>query len=247
MDTRTIIYYLFHVFGFIATVIFTLFYYKKFGIPLKKVLIFILSVYPLAYAFMWFQFWVESGFTAWGNNIVRTFIWVPLIGLPFAKLYKLDYGKSMELLAPIPCVIHGVAHFGCVVQGCCHGYPWEYGIWNPELKVNTFPIQIIEAVTAILIVVAVVLLVRAHNYDGKSNAYPIMLVLFGSTRFIYEFFRDNVKLFWGISNLAIHAFVMFVVGLVWLIVAFILKRKKEKQQPVEQVDASVEEQEKVNE
>ena len=45
-----------------------------------------------------------------------------------------------------------------------------------------------------------------------------MLILFGSTRFLLEFLRDNEKLFWGISNLAIHAFIMFVVGVVWYFV-----------------------------
>jgi prolipoprotein diacylglyceryltransferase len=37
--------------------------------------------------------------------------------------------------------------------------------------------------------------------------------MFGSTRFLLEFARDNEKLFWGISNLAIQAFIMLVVGI----------------------------------
>jgi prolipoprotein diacylglyceryltransferase len=45
-----------------------------------------------------------------------------------------------------------------------------------------------------------------------------MLVLFGSTRFLFEFLRDNEKMFWGISNLAIHALFMFVVGVIWIVI-----------------------------
>ena len=50
-------------------------------------------------------------------------------------------------------------------------------------------------------------------------------LLFGSSRFLFEFLRDNSKMFWGISNLAIHALFMFFVGVVWLIILAIKKKK----------------------
>ena len=219
-EKNTVLYYLFHVFGFILTVVYTLIFYKKFKLPLGRAVAFIVTVFPIAYAFMWFQFWVESGFKTWGNNIVRTFIWVPFIGLPFAKLYKIDYHKAIELLAPIPCIIHGIAHFGCIFEGCCCGYPWEYGIWNPSTRDYRFPIQPIEALVAVAIVIFIIWYIAKHDFSGKSKAYALMLILFGSTRFVLEFFRDNEKLFLGISSLALHAALMFVVGLFFYFVPF---------------------------
>ena len=65
---------------------------------------------------------------------------------------------------------------------------------------------------------------KKRNYVPDGLEYPVMLVLFGSTRFLFEFLRDNEKMFWGISNLAIHALFMFVVGIIWIIVA---KKKSE--------------------
>ena len=219
-DRNPVMYYMFHVFGFIATVIYTLIIYKKFKFPLWRAVCFIITVFPIAYAFMWFQFWVESGFTKWGNNIVRTFIWVPFIGLPFAKLYKIDYHKAIELLAPIPCIIHGVAHFGCIFEGCCCGYPWEYGIWNPTTLDYRFPNQPIEALVAVGIAVFTIWWIAKHGFSGKSKAYALMLILFGSTRFILEFFRDNEKLVMGISGLAMHALLMLALGLFFFFFPF---------------------------
>jgi prolipoprotein diacylglyceryltransferase len=54
-----------------------------------------------------------------------------------------------------------------------------------------------------------------------------MLVLFGSSRFCFEFLRDNEKLLFGCSNLAFHALFMFVVGVLWLV---LLKKKSKRQQ-----------------
>lgn len=227
-EANPVLYYLFHVFGFLATILYAVFFYKKFGLKWWRTFAFVLTVFPIAYGFMWVQFWIESGFKAWGNNIVRLFIWVPFIGLPFAKLYKIDYHKMIEFVAPIPCIVHGVAHFGCIFEGCCCGYPWQYGIWNPATGDYRFPLQPIEATVAVAVAVIAIFRAKSFDYSGKSKAYALMLILFGSTRFVLEFFRDNEKLFWGISSLAIHAFVMFVVGLFFFFFPFDkFRRKKE--------------------
>lgn len=219
-ERNTVLYFCFHGFGFLATLIYSIIFYKKFKFPFWKVMAFVLTVFPIAYSFMWFQYWVASGFKQWGNNIVRTFIWVPFIGLPFAKLYKIDYHKAIEFLAPIPCIIHGVAHFGCVFEGCCYGYPSNPGIWNPALQEYRFPIQFIEAGVAIVIVGIIIWRLHRFGYDGTSKSYAFMLILFGSTRFILEFFRDNEKVFLGISNLALHALLMLFVGLFFFFFPF---------------------------
>ncbi len=48
-----------------------------------------------------------------------------------------------------------------------------------------------------------------------------MLILYGGTRFIWEFFADNEKILFGkISELAIWAFASVVIGVIWF--AFVL-------------------------
>ena len=51
--------------------------------------------------------------------------------------------------------------------------------------------------------------------DGLSC--PIMLMLFGYTRFLLEFARDKNKLFFGISELAMQAMFAAPVGTVWCV------------------------------
>ena len=200
--------------GFVAVLIFNLINCKNFKIPIWKAAIFTVLVYALSVVWMFFLYWAASGFKNWGgNNIVRVFIWVPLFAWPVAKLLKLNWKTCCDYISPCLCVVHGVAHLGCVFDGCCHGYRWDYGIFNPALHYKTFPIQPIEALVAIGIVVFLCIRQHKNNYKVDGLSYPIMLILFGSTRFFLEFARDNDKVFLGISNLAIHAFVMFIVGL----------------------------------
>ena len=212
-------YDIFFALGFVSVLVGLIWFGKKLEFPLKKIVITVLIVYPLVVLWMFIMFWMESGFTTWGgNNIVRIFVYVPVIGLPVAHMLKMDQKKTLSFLSFAPLLVHGVSHFGCIFFGCCSGYPWEYGIYNPFYKDYRFPIQPIEALTAVAIVIYLFYRAKKRNYIPDGLEYPIMLILFGSTRFVFEFFRSGEKMFWGISNLAIHALFMFVVGVVWIIV-----------------------------
>ncbi len=216
-------YNLFFIAGFVGVLSFNLLNAKNYKMSLLKALVFTVIVYSLAVLWMFFLFWAESGFKNWGgNNIVRVFVWIPLIALPISRIMKLDWYATCDYLAPCPCVVHGIAHFGCIFAGCCHGYPWARGIYNPELGVPTFPTQPIEAITAVLIAVIVYARCARRRFEPDGLAYPIMLMLFGYSRFLFEFLRDNDKLFWGISSLALHALAAAVVG---TIAYFIISRK----------------------
>ena len=209
----------FFVLGFLSVLVGLLWYGKKLKFPPWKIALTVCTVYPLVVLWMFIMFWMESGFTTWGgNNIVRIFVYVPLIGLPVAKLLKLDTKKTLALLSFAPLLVHGMSHFGCIFAGCCQGYPSSFGIYNPIFQDIRFPIQPIEAVTAVAIVVFLLWRAKKKHYEPDGYEYPLMLVLFGSTRFMFEFLRDNEKIFWGISNLAIHALFMFVVGLIWIFI-----------------------------
>lgn len=221
-------YDLFFVLGFVSVLLGLLWFGKKLSLPLWKIAVTVLIVYPLVVLWMFIMFWMESGFHTWGgNNIVRIFIYVPLFGLPVAKWLKIDNKRMLSLLSFGPLLVHGVSHFGCIFFGCCSGFPCSFGIYNPFYEDIRFPIQPIEAITAVAIVAYLFIRARKKNYIPDGFEYPIMLVLFGSTRFVFEFFRYyDQRLFWVISNLAIHALFMFVVGIVWIV---ILKRKRKTQ------------------
>lgn len=212
------LYDVFFVAGSVVLIAFCLWNAKNYKIPLKKAIPFVLVVYSVSVAWMFFLFWAESGFKNFGgNNIVRIFVWVPVFSWPMCKLLKLDFRTMCDYLAPVICVQHGVSHFGCIFGGCCYGYPFENGIYNHVLQYKTFPNQPIEALIAVGIVLYIWLKEKKNDFKVTGEYYPLMLILFGYSRFLLEFLRDNQKLFLGISSLAIHALVMGVVGTIWLI------------------------------
>ena len=171
------------------------------------------------------MYWIESGFTNFGgNNIVRVFVYVPVAAYPIAKLLKVTWKDICAMLAVGPVAVHAVSHFGCIFAGCCMGYPSKWGIYNVQTQDIRFPSQIVEALIAWLIIAYLLVRGKKYKYVPDGLEYPIMLVLFGSTRFLCEFFRDNEKIVMGCSALAFHALFMFVVGLI----AILIIKQKEK-------------------
>lgn len=216
---NSLLYDFFFVAGGVVLIVFCLWNAKNYKIPLKKAIPFVLVVYTVSVAWMFFLYWAESGFKNFGgNNIVRIFVWVPVFAWPMCKCLKLDFRTACDYLAPVVCVQHGVSHFGCMFGGCCYGYPWEHGIYNHMFHTKLFPIQPIEALVAVAIVLFIWLREKKNKFAVTGEYYPLMLILFGYSRFLLEFARDNDKLFLGISNLAIHALIMGIVGTIWLIV-----------------------------
>lgn len=221
------LYDVFFALGFVSVMSGLIWFGRKLELPLKKIVITVLIVYPVVVLWMFVMFWIESGFTAWGgNNIVRVFVYVPLVGLPVAKLLKVEKKKMLSLLSFGPLLVHGISHFGCIFFGCCAGYPCSFGIYNPFHKDFRFPTQPIEALGAVAIVAYLFHRAKKRNYVSDGMEYPIMLVLFGSSRFLFEFLRDNEKIWAGCSNLAFHALFMFIVGVAWIVLA----KKKGKSQ-----------------
>ena len=201
------------VLGFAAIFIFLTWYGRKMDIAPWKSATIIAIVYPIIFAWMYVYFWIESGFKNFGgNNIVRVFVYVPLAGYLAAKALRLSWKDTCCLLAFAPNLQHGVSHLGCIFAGCCMGYPSTWGLYNIITKDIRFPIQPIEAGMAWIIVVYLFVRGKKHHFKSDGLEYPIMLMLFGSTRFVFEFFRDNEKILLGCSSLAFHALFMFLVG-----------------------------------
>lgn len=223
-----LLYDIFFALGFFSVLLFVFISGRKMNVSSWKILGVVLTVYPLAVLWMFVLYWIETGFFG-GNNIVRVFVYVPLIAYPIARVLKIPYNKVLSMVAFGPIAVQSTSHFGCIFEGCCYGYIQQWGLYNRVTGCLHFPIQPIEAIISLLIILYLLARAKKRNYVPDGLEYPLMLVIFGSTRFLCEFLRDNDKLIWGISNLAFHALFMFVVGVVWIILA---KRKKKAEQPI---------------
>ena len=209
---------------------FLIFYRKKYGFSLKQFIILFAISTPLQYFSMFFLAWVENGFQNWGaNNIIRSFVYFPLFFALAAKAAKVPAGKVIDFAAPSQALNQAIGHFVCPVAGCCYGYACSWGIWNPILDRQVFPNQWLECLVALFVFIYLYRMAKRENYAGTGRVYAMFLVTFGGTRFLLEFLRDNDKLFFGISNLALHALFMVFVGTVWLIVLDEKEHRKRKQ------------------
>ena len=220
-----LIYNIFFFGGFVGLTTYNLIIAKKYGLTKLKALLFTVIVYSVSVAWMFVLYWVFTG-TWGGNNIVRIFVWVPVFAYPAAKLLKIDYFTSCDFISPCLCINHGIAHLGCIFAGCCYGHPMEGGVFSPNTLQKHFPIQPIEAIVAIFIAIFIALREKKKGYKTDGLSIPIMLMMFGYSRFLLEFARHNDKLFWNISELALHALFAGIVGTVSYIIIKTGKNKK---------------------
>lgn len=225
------------VFSFVAVLIFFESYRRHYSLKRGEAIAALVIAYPLSYVWMLLVTWAQNGFTNFGdNNMVRLFVWVPLFILLAAKMLNRDALLLTDFFAPAAALVQALGHITCIFPGCCHGYPVSWGIVNYPLSqqlwaeqfsqtgaatgeyVRVLPNQPLECLTAFAVFLTVKAYAKRTGYDGRGKAYPLFLILFGATRFLLEFLRDNPKLFWGISELALHALSMVAVGAVWLLI-----------------------------
>lgn len=224
------VYYGFHVLGLLLAFLNGLNDAKHLNVERWKAAVTILIVYPVIYELRYAVRYVENLFyPCEGANIIKVFIFLPVVIWPVAKLLKVSQTKLNQIFAVIPCIGQGVSHIGCIFPGCCNGYESTFGIYNYSLDCLCIPVQIYESIAALLIGLYLEIRFRKNKWKDDDKAMPIMFVLFGLSRFFLEFLRDDEKFLFNISNAAMHSMFMAIVGALWLL---ILRYKDGKQTSV---------------
>lgn len=233
LKIQNLLYWGCYVLGFVTIFIFNFFYAKKYGLDRKKAFLFTIVSYAGIYLWAYLLAWVANGFR-WGHhNAIRVYIWMPALMLLTCKLFKFDWKTSLEYIVPSTCIVYGIARLGCFFPGCCYGIEVDWGIYSVAAGHNVFPVTEFEALTSLIIAGITLFIAYKKNYQvGDATLYPIMLIMFGFTRFIWEFFSASPRVLWGVTELGIWAFITGIMGVGWLIIIFI--RKRLKQQPVKQ-------------
>ena len=210
-------YYLFHIIGFIATALYLTWVLPKYGVKRLNGLALAACTYLTAYALMLVLFWIITG-SFGGQNVIRIFLFLPLILWLYANTFDVDFKKSLDFAAPVLCIAQAFGKIGCMISGCCESR-WQvsWGVYNPYTETRLFPVQIAEGITALAIAIAVILIAARKDFRAGGKTMAWMWVLFGPTRVIWEFFRANEKLFLGLSELALWSIALSVAGAIWLI------------------------------
>ena len=231
LGIQNVLYWSCYAIGFITIFVFNFFYAKKYGLPRAKAMLFTIVSYAGIYLWAYILAWFANGFQ-WGHhNAIRVFIWMPVLMLGTCKLFKFDWKTSLEYIVPSTCIVYGIARFGCFFPGCCYGIASDWGIYSYEARRVCFPVTEAESITSLLIAGITLFIAYKKKYSvGDATLYPIMLMMFGYTRFIWEFFSAADRVLFNITELGIWALATGIIGTGWLIVLLIIKHKRKVQE-----------------
>lgn len=220
-----LIYYVVWVLAVLLWTCISLYCGRKYGEGVKKLLPVAAIVLVAQLAITWLLYQMTLYVRGSGVlSVVRSLVYLPLVLLLCSKLFKIKWGTLCDIVAPGICAAQGVGSAACIFTGCCHGYPFVYGIYNPVYEMRMFPVQLCEMGTSLLIAFYLIVRAKESNYTTDGKSFPFMLMLFGTARFMWEFFRNNTKILWRCSDVGLHALFMVLVGAV----AFICLYFKDK-------------------
>jgi phosphatidylglycerol:prolipoprotein diacylglycerol transferase len=118
------------------------------------------------------------------------------------RRYQLPWWRTADAFAPGIALGQAIGRQGCFAAGCCWGkpttLPWgvrfsELGqqVTGVPIDTHLHPTQLYESFAAFLFFALLLWLHRRKTFDGQVIlAYG---VLYGVTRFIIEFFRDDPR------------------------------------------------------
>lgn len=191
----------------------SLFLGRKYGIKAKKIIPTVMIVLLGESIITWLLFQIPLYVRGEGvSSVVRTFVYLPLVAFLCARLFNIRWETLCDIIAPGICAAQGMGSSACIFTGCCHGYPFTYGIYNPVYEMRVFPVQLCETGTSLLIASYLIVLAKEKGYISDGKSYPLMMMLFGTARFVWEFFRNNTKVLWGCSDVAFHSLFMIFIG-----------------------------------
>lgn len=156
-------------------------------------------------------FLVENG--SWGGtSFFGAVLFLPVFFMPLKSVLRIPYSTIMDIIAPSGLSMYVVNKINCYVAGCCCGK--VMGFSSEGIPIY-FPSQIAEAITVITIVTVLLFLEHRRKYIGKL--YPFGLVLYGATRLVLNFFREE----WGKLQIVgsfgtLWSVVAIGIGAVWI-------------------------------
>jgi phosphatidylglycerol:prolipoprotein diacylglycerol transferase len=119
----------------------------------------------------------------------------------YMRRTKLPALQTADVFAPAIALGHGIGRLGCFAAGCCWGIPsnrpWAVTFTDPEaerlvgvpLNVPLHPTQIYEAFAEF--VIFGILYWRIRRAHAPGSIIGLYLMLYSTTRFIVEFYRNH--------------------------------------------------------
>jgi phosphatidylglycerol:prolipoprotein diacylglycerol transferase len=154
-------------------------------------------------------------------------------GIFLMRRYRLPFWKTADAFAPGLAIGQSIGRQGCFAAGCCWGkpttLPWGveftplgHEVTGVPLGVHLHPTQLYESFAMLALFFLLVWLHRRKRFSGQ--VLLSYAVLYGLTRFVIEFFRDDprgdvagITTLTHLSTSQIISLLVFCGGLVFLI------------------------------
>jgi len=186
---------------------------KKYEIQRWRIIpiAFALTVTGTLGTYLWF--FVENLYFG-GRSFYGAVFFVPIVFLLLPYVIKVPYGQIMDFCAPAECIMLSFMKVQCLVTGCCGGRTLFV---NEIGEAVVFPSQLVELIAAYAIAIA--LIVISQQGKQKEKIYPWYLILYGSSRFILNFFRAEWEHYsGGIPPFGtIWSVVAVAIGICWIV------------------------------
>ena len=159
----------------------------------------------------YFWFFLEKGAIGGISFFGAVFI-EPIAFLLLAQILKEDYYDLIDMFAPGICMMLVVMKIQCYLSGCCGGRVISLSTGLEFV----FPSQLAECINAAMLMVIILIISFTKKFRGKL--YPLYLIMYGITRFILNFFRQefasNTDLIPPLGS--IWSIVAIIIGFTWL-------------------------------
>ncbi len=153
-----------------------------------------------------------------GANYFGLLATVPIVSFVMSSILMVDPLKQTDItMMSIPLSLFFVK-LGCFCQGCCHGIPWQYGLYSqsPYHPGKQVPVQLIEVLWVVLIYI---FLLKYRKKAKPGTIFPMYVILYCSTRFFSEFLRREENVFWILKTYHILCLIGLAVGILLYLIA----------------------------
>lgn len=192
--------------GSMAMYLLLLIRYKTFHFNRKKIPNLLFFLFLAGYFGTKILFVIENGYYN-GQSYYGAVFFVPIVFLFISPYYEIGYGKILSYCAPCGCLIHIFMKVGCLLSGCCEGSTFYSSFC-------IIPLQVLEG--AMSLVILLLLITLENENQRKHYMYGWYMILQGIVRFILNFFRDDLSIFFLLPAGHLWSLVSFVTGLVYL-------------------------------
>ncbi|MCI9448875.1 MAG: prolipoprotein diacylglyceryl transferase [Clostridiales bacterium] len=157
--------------------------------------------------------YIEQGYWS-GMSFYGSVLFLPIVFILVALILRVPYGRMMDMLAIAACPTLALMKLNCFLNGCCYGFVLKE--YEDGLTIR-FPSQIVELINGVILMFVLLHILKKGNRKGEI--YPLFMIIYGTTRFILNFFRGDLRGFlWIIPQGHLWSLISVIIGIIWITV-----------------------------